>query len=669
MKLWRRRPSEPRALPPPLPAESLPWLLAAALFTVAPHFLYQPGWLTALAGLVFAWRGWLVWKRLPLPPRWLLMLLVTAGVAAIALEYRTLFGRDAGVGLLVLFQGLKLMELKARRDGVVALMLGYFLLLTHYFHSQSIATGLWMFLALLTVTAALLRLHGDGPARPAASLRRAGLLLLQAVPFMLVFYLLFPRISAPLWGLPRDAYAGLTGLSDTMAPGSLSELIQNGAIAFRVEFAGPVPPRPALYWRGPVLVSYDGVRWHPNPKEDLRTPDIEARGPEIAYTLTLELHNQRWLLPLDSPRAGPPESVLTQDRQLLAKQKVIARGRYAFRSVLDYRHNGVEQPDVLARALELPPRRNPRSLALAARWRAEDPRPERLVQKALAFFRQEPFFYTLRPPYLGREAMDEFLFDTRRGFCEHYASAFVVLMRAAGVPARVVTGYQGGEVNPVDGYLTVRQSDAHAWAEVWLAGEGWRRVDPTAAISPARVESGIAAALPDAEGLPLMLRMDVDWLMQWRNRWEAVNNTWNQWVLGYNPERQRQLLSRLGLPDTDWRTLAAALAGSTGLLLLALLLWSLGRRPRLAPELRLWQRFCSRAARGHPALLIQPWEGPLAYAARLAEEAPPLAELAAEAAGLYAALRYGPPLPPLQRRQLQQGLAACIHRLPSRRLS
>ncbi|HET7775657.1 MAG TPA: DUF3488 and transglutaminase-like domain-containing protein [Azospira sp.] len=663
---WRRQ-QLPRRAPPPLPPAIVPWLLASAIATAGPHALHQPLWLTAFAGLILGWRGWLWWRQQASPPRWALLLLACAGIAAIVSEYRTLFGREAGVGLLVLFLALKLMELKSRRDGVVALMLGYFLLLTHYFHSQSIPTGLWMLLALVVVTAALLRLHGDAGASPQASLRHAGRLLLQALPFMLVLYLLFPRISGPLWGLPQDAHAGLSGLSDTMAPGSLSNLIQNGSIAFRVQFDGPVPPRSRLYWRGPVLDFYDGTVWRPRFLPDRRPARVEVLGPETAYVTTLEAHNQRWLLALDSPTALPPDSERGNDLQVLARQPVTSRNRYTFRSALAYRHNPEERPDILQRALQLPAQRNPRTRELAARWQQETPNPEQLIGRALTLFREEQFFYTLRPPLLGPEAMDEFLFATRRGFCEHYASAFVVLMRAAGLPARVVTGYQGGEINPVDGYLTVRHSDAHAWAEVWLAGEGWRRMDPTAAIAPARVESGIAAALPEGEFLPVLARVDLGWLVQLRNRWEATNNAWNQWVLGYNPVRQKELLSRLGMQDPDWRSMAAALAASIGLLLLGLTLWSLGRRPRLAPEERLWRQFCARAGRPAPSLRKAEWEGPLAYGARVARALPSLAAVAEEASGLYATLRYGPPLAPADRQLLLKRLAACIRRLPSRR--
>lgn len=658
--------ARPKPPPAPLASGHLPWLLAAALATAAPHALSQPPWLSAYIGLLFLWRGWLWLRQRPLPPRWLLMLLVAAGVAGIGAQYRSLFGRDPGVALLVLFIALKLMELRGRRDGVIVLMLGYFLLLTHYFYSQSIATGLWMLTALLAVTAALLRLHGDDRATPAATLGRATGLLAQALPFMLVLYLLFPRVSGPLWGLPRDAYAGLTGLSDTMAPGSLSNLIQNGGIAFRVQFEGSPPPRQKLYWRGPVLDSYDGTTWRPRFAPDRRAPQLQFQGPSVAYTTTLEASGQRWLLALDAPATLAPNTLLTNDLQALAREPLQSRSRLAWRSVLDYRHNVDERRDILARSLQLPPGRNPRTLALARAWRQENAQPEALVARALQLFRAENFVYTLQPPLLGAEAMDDFLFTTRRGFCEHYASAFVVLMRAAGVPARVVTGYQGGEINPVDGYLTVRQSDAHAWAEVWIEGQGWRRVDPTAAISPARVESGIAAALPDSESLPVLVRLDLDWLRQLRNQWEAANNAWNQWVLGYNPERQREVLRRLGLQQPDWRSMATVLGTATAVMLLGLTLWSLGRRPPRDPVQQAWQHFCTRAARLGPARLA--WEGPRDYAARLGRERPRLADLAAEAANLYIALRYGPALAPADVKQQLKRLRACSRRLPARKL-
>jgi len=655
MKRTARQPAKPGA---PLEPGAVPWLLAVALATAAPHGEHLPLWLSLLVGTLLIWRAWAWRQNARLPARWPLALLVVGGVSGIGWQFHTLFGRDAGVALLVLLMALKPMEMRSRRDALVVVMLGFFLLLTHYFYSQSIPTGLWLLAAATLLTAALIRLHGG--AQPIGAIARyAGSLLAQALPFMLILYLLFPRIAGPLWGLPQDAHSGLSGLSDKMAPGSLSNLIQSGAIAFRVQFSDELPKKSELYWRGPVLNEYDGLTWQARalPPSSTASPAIEARGKAYRYVSTLEAHNQRWLLALDVPTTLPPDSQLTATFEALARAPLHSRTRAAFTSAVDFRANIVESAAVLQQALRLPPEVNPRSRALAAEWRAQARSPDRIAEAALAMFRQEPFFYTLRPPLLGPHAMDEFLFATRRGFCEHYASAFVFLMRAAGVPARVVTGYQGGELNPVDGFLVVRQSDAHAWAEIWLAGKGWVRFDPTAAVAPSRVEQGIAAALPAGEPLPMLMRLDVDWLRDLRNRWEAANNAWNQWVLGYNPQRQQEVLSRLGFKEPDWRSMTAALALLCGSALLLVTAWTLYQRNTADPAQRAWQRYCARLKR--QGIGRADWEGPRDFAARVACERPELAAVTREAAAHYAALRYGQGGPE-QLRRLQE----CTRRLP-----
>lgn len=615
-----------------------PWLFAAALATTLPHVEHQPPWLSALATLLFAWSGWLWWRNGRLPGRWVLAALVAVACGGVLFEFRTLFGRDAGVAMLVVFMAMKLLELRSRRDAVVVVTLGYFLLLTHYFYSQSIPTGLWLLGAMTLVTAALVRLHGGAASTPAATLRYAGLLTLQAVPFMLVLYLLFPRVSGPLWGLPQDAHSGRSGLSDLMAPGNIANLALSGEIAFRVRFTATVPPRDRLYWRGPVLEAYDGKTWRQQTSRP-RPPQIEALSPTLAYETTLEPHQQRWLLALDAPGTLPADLALESTLTATSRVPIVQRQRFSLTAALDYRFNPDEERPVLSRNLLLPPAANPRARALAESWRQEESSPERLVQKALTLFSGAGFTYTLQPPLLGEHPVDDFLFVTQRGFCEHYASAFVVLMRAAGVPARVVTGYQGGEANPVDGFVVVRQSDAHAWAEVWLAGRGWTRVDPTAAVSPSRVESGIAAAMPAGEPLPALIQLRSDWLRTLHFRWEAINNAWNQYVLGYNPQRQRELLTRLGLPDADWRKLAAALTIACGGLLLAVTAWALYQRPRRDPAARLWQKALRRLARSQ--VNSPPWETPLALARRLEDEHPALAPAVRELAEAYLQARYG----------------------------
>lgn len=618
---------------------TVPWLFATALATTLPHFGHQPLWLSFATATTLTWSSWLWWHGLRLPNRWLLVFLVTASCAGIVLEYRTLLGRDAGVAMLLLFMAMKLLEIRSRRDAYVVVNLGYFLLLTHYFHSQTIPVGLWLLGALTIVTAALIRLHGGTASAPWSTLRYAGLLTLQAIPFMLVLYVLFPRVSGPLWGLPQDAHAARSGLPEQISLGGIANLALNSDIAFRVRFAEGVPDRSQLYWRGPVMEDYDGTVWSQRPRSS-RPPTVEALSTPLRYEITLEAHNQHWLLALDAPTSLPPETRQTATLSVLSRPPVNQRQRYSLDATLSYRYNRQESPAILQHNAQLPPSTNPKTRALAEEWRRTDHSPERLIQRALALFREQEFSYTLQPPLLGEQPIDDFLFKTRKGFCEHYASAFVVLMRAAGLPARVVGGYQGGELNPVDGYLVVRQSDAHAWAEVWLAQRGWVRVDPTAAVSPSRVESGLATSIPGAQSLPALFQVDSTWLRTMRYRWEALNNAWDQWVLGYNPQRQRELLTRLGVPDPDWRTLTSLLMLASLAVLLFTTACILYRQPRPDPAQRLWRRALSRLRRRQ--VQCASWETPLGLAERMRGERPELADAVQDIATAYCNARYGP---------------------------
>jgi transglutaminase-like putative cysteine protease len=640
---WRRRAPVAKSRPL-LEHGAIPWLLAVAVATTLPHAVHLSWWLSLASGMALLGRAGLWLRNGRLPRRWALVLIVFAGTAGIAWQYRSLFGRDPGIALLVFFMALKPMEMTSRRDGLVIILLGFFLLLTHYFNSEDIATGVWLLASATLLTAALLRMYG-GTQPICGVFRYSAVLIAQSLPFMLILFLLFPRIPGPLWGMPRDTYDGLTGLSSQMSPGSLDNLILSGAVAFHVRFDTDVPDRTQLYWRGPVFDSYDGRTWRASysslPQASNKPVVIETlETVGIDYTITLEAHNRRWLLALDMPISLPGEATLTPTFEVLASRPVRYRSRFSFRSTPDYVANREETPRIIQQALSLSRRFNPRTQELAESWRREFVAPERISVAALRFFREEEFFYTLQPPALGQHAVDEFLFNTRRGFCEHYASAYVVLMRAAGVPARVVTGYQGGEFNPVDDSLTVRQSDAHAWAEIWLEGKGWRRVDPTAAVAPSRIERGIDAALP--EGLLPLMRFDRGWLahlQSLRYRLEAVNNAWDQWVLGYNSERQREILAGLGMDDPDWQSMATAMLLAIGIALLSIVGWTLVRRSKSPAETRAWRRFCARLERF--GIQRAPWEGSLDLAARVAHEKPEIAPLVRRASNHFAELRYG----------------------------
>lgn len=613
------------------------WLFACAVLTLLPDVEHAPVWLTVAVCTAIAWRVALWWRRAALPPRWLLTFLVIAGSAGIFLTYRQFFGKDPGIGLLILFLALKLLELRSVRDGLAVIFLCYFLLLTHFLNEQGIGVAGFTLAALVVVTAALASL-GHAGRSTAEHLRLSALMLAQAAPFMLVLFLLFPRVQGPLWGMPADAYSGMSGLSDTMSPGSISNLSLSGEIAFRVKFEGEAPSKPALYWRGPVLSFYDGRTWSAGVRQAKVSPPDTASGPTFRYSVTLEPHNKNWLFALEMPRSLPPDAILSRDYQLLSKTPVRSRIRYEMQSHLDFVPGADESAASLQSHFNLPAN-NPRTRALAEQWRRELATHEAIIGRMLNHFRQESFFYTLTPPLLGENSIDQFLFDTRRGFCEHFASAFVFAMRAAGVPARVVTGYQGGELNPVDGYLIVRQSDAHAWAEVWLESKGWVRIDPTAAIAPSRIETGLASAVSAGEPLPFLVRVDLSWLRQIRFSWEAVTNSWNQLVLGYTPERQREVLSRFGMREPDWKAMTAAMAALCGFLLLGLTLWVLHKRIRIDKTVRAWNRLSRRLAR--VGLARKDWEGPADYAHRVALSRPELTQSLEAIAALYIELRYG----------------------------
>ncbi|MFA6119969.1 MAG: DUF3488 and transglutaminase-like domain-containing protein [Sideroxydans sp.] len=613
-------------------------LIASILLVSAPHAEHLPIWISAMCVALLGWRGYLAYSGTPLPSRWLLLLITLAGVAAIGIGFRSLFGREVGVTLLILLASLKLLELKAVRDATVLIYLSCFIIITNFFYSQSIPTALFMLLSLIVIVATWVNLQtGSLSLKP--RLRIAGLLLLQAIPLSLILFVLFPRIQGPLWGMPQDAYAK-SGLSDTMSPGSMSKLSLSDEVAFRATFSSTAPMREQMYWRGPVLWDFDGTTWKRGHNATLQKPILANVGTPVDYTVTLEPHNKLWLFALDMPTNISVAADMAPDFQLLSRTPVNARLRYNARSQLTYRANLNEPPQQIKRALDLPRGYNPKAMQLAAEWRAKNKSDEAIANTALRYFNQNAFSYTLEPPLLGTHSVDDFLFITKQGFCEHYASSFVFLMRAANVPARVVTGYQGGEYNELGGYYILRQADAHAWAEVWLTNRGWVRVDPTAAISPARIQSGLSAALPDNAALPFMARNPPQWMRELRFNWDALANQWNQWVLGYNSERQFAFLTRLGMEDITWQKLAMnMLAGIfilVGIFTLILLRRLVVRQND--PVQAAWLKVCKKLAKA--GLPRAPHEGPEDYTARVIAARPQSASAMHDIAKRYTDLRY-----------------------------
>lgn len=629
---------------PPLPRALLHGLLLCVLMVVAPHAVHLPTWVVALCAALLLWRLHLNFSGQPLPGRGLLTALTLSAAGGILIEHHTLFGREAGVTLLMLLTAFKLLELSTRRDAVALLLLACFIIITNFLYSQSLAIGLYMAVTLLAIVAVWIQLNAPGCAWQ-ARLKLAATLLAQAIPLTLVLFVLFPRVQGPLWGLPNDAFAR-SGLDDKMSPGSMGRLALSDEVAFRVSFQGSAPRRDQLYWRGPVLWQFDGLNWTVGKAASAIQPVLADADQPVQYSVTLEPHNKTWLFALDLPAQLSVPARIGDDFQLLSPTPVNARLRYEARSLLQYRANPTEAPAQLRRALQLPAGVNPRARQLAAEWRAAEwhaagPDAAAVVRRALEHFNRQEFRYTLEPPLLqGPNGMDEFLFATRQGFCEHYAAAFVFLMRAADIPARVVTGYQGGEYNAYGNYYIVRQSDAHAWAEVWLADAGWRRVDPTAAIAPERVERGLAAALPDNAALPFLARDPPQWLRGLRLNLDTLTNRWNQWVIGYDSERQFAFLSRFGLDALEWQQMAVnimvALAALIGLYALVMLRRLIARRPDRTQAA--WLHLCRKLARA--GLPREAHEGPWDYALRVSAARPELAAALQDIAARYITLRY-----------------------------
>ncbi|MCX7220490.1 MAG: DUF3488 and transglutaminase-like domain-containing protein [Burkholderiales bacterium] len=628
-------------------------LLLAGLLVLLPHSSALPWWSTAACLILMGWRAMLTESGRRLPSLWILTPICLLLMTAVYLSYHTLFGREAGVCMLAILLTCKLLEMHAKRDIFIVIFLSFFLLLSSFFDSQTIASAAWATLATLALLTALLSFQYTG-LMPSLwqRIKLAMRILGMALPLTVIAFFLFPRIQGPLWGLPGDANTGRSGLSNSMTPGNISKLVQSEEIAFRVKFSGALPGKSDLYWRGIVLNSFDGRSWThaEQPQHQLRrqpdSEDAQARsqpeeaslaGEAVVQDIILEASGQPWLFALDIPAAAPQISEmqvrLNRQRELNTASEINSRLRYSVVSHTSYRLQAQLSAADLQSSLALPSSYNPKTRNYAATLRQSSSSPQQAIVAVLNLFRNENFSYTLEPPLLGANSVDDFLFGSRAGFCEHYSSAFVVLMRAMGIPARVVTGYQGGSLNRVDRQLEVRQSDAHAWAEVWLSGRGWLRVDPTAAVAPERIQKNLSATQP-ARGLAGFIQLSMNqnsWLAgSWnavRMRWNAANNSWNLWVLNYDQGKQFNLIRALGLEGYDWTQLSLFAFLLIGAAMAAMALPFMLNRPQVKPLDRLYLNLCQKMAnQGYPKLAH---EAPQTYADRLQAQRPDSAAIAA----------------------------------------
>lgn len=629
---------------------------------IIPQLLSMPPHLAGLVLLPLAWR-WVAelrgWKPVPMPVR---VGATAISVFMLIMTYGALTGRHAAVSLLALMLALKLLETFKVRDARVVASLSVFMCGTQFLFSQGIPMMFYAGAVLLgtLVSLALLQRReawlpsGKAPVMRSsvfADLGYSGKLLAVSLPIALVMFLFFPRWGGPLWGVPETSLDAKTGLSDSMSPGSIQGLFMDDSPAFRADFSGPTPAPSHLYWRGPVFWDFDGTEWKGTfYSRNLPPESVPTEQPgSIHYQVQMEPTEQHWMFALDYPVSAPRGAKLTLDFQIYSFRPVTQLKSYEMVSSPDF----VDSPGLKnthrVSALKLPEGFNPQTRELIQAWRQETESDVDLVNRALAYFNEENFFYTLNPPLLSEDTVDEFLFETRSGFCEHYASAFTVMMRMAGIPARVVTGYQGGWRSTIGNYLLVRQSDAHAWSEVWLPNRGWTRVDPTAAVAPGRVERGAFDALETRRYM-----FDFEWLRDAKNGLDLLQRTWNQWVIAFGLDQQSKLFKPFGKDYLDSTQLVSIMVGIITVisLLLMPILFRLRGASNLDAAGKQWYRFRKKLEKAGVATSpsMTPQELYMVAADRISEARAELSRIT----GLYRQIRYAPQAPALK--ELEQAV-------------
>ena len=618
------------------------WVVLSMALVISPHLSRFPAWSIILIFALLIWRIVCIKHTNWLIPKWLLVIIIILSMFGTFIYLGTLIGKTAGSALLSILLALKLHESRSRRDYMLLISLSFFIIVTNFLFSQSIPTVIYMLITIIILLMSMISINQDSaPIDFRYKFKLATKMLLQALPLMLIMFVLFPRISGPLWTLPDDQHSATTGLSDTMSPGNISNLIQSNATAFRAKFEANVPQQNQLYWRAMVLWYFDGQTWEKGKQNLSPAPMLSSSSPEVEYTITLEPHQKNWLFALDIPTDVPNNITYTNNFVLRSEEKVTSLYQYKLKSRLSYNMQPNISPWELSAGLKIPVGTNAKTILFGQQLAKQYSKPEDTVNHMLRYFNQENFQYTLRPPATpGFDPVDQFFFDTRRGFCEHYASSFTLIMRAAGIPARVVLGYQGGTINPLNQVHTVRQSDAHAWSEVWIKNRGWVRVDPTAAIAPQRIEQNLNAALSPNESRPFHMQLSSGIFQDVRFYWDALDNQWNQWIVGYDDKLQQKLLTsvldqKLALSDLVLLMVVTLCIAFFIIILFIIKPWG---KPKQDPVVKVYSQFCEKLS--SQGLSREPHEGPQDFAEKAVKKFPQQKSTIELITRLYIRLRY-----------------------------
>lgn len=616
------------------------FLLLSIGLIALPHINHIPLPVFIVFYLLLSWRFICIWQKNYLPNNALLFIVTTAAIFLLYQQHHSFLGRDAGTSLFILALALKLLEIKKERDLYLVNYLTFIVATSQFLFQQSILMAMYILLVTCVLLATLVSINSQKP-ETIPALKTAAIIIFQALPISIVLFVLFPRVEAPRWMMFGQQNSARTGLSDSLEPGSISQLGLSDELVFRVKFKESLPPRNMRYWRGPVYSKTDGKKWtefKTSTKNDT-VNKVVYTGKKYQYTLMMEPQDKDWVFALDMPSTFPKGLEKNPQYQLINSNNNNQRAEYKISSYTQYNTGSISKK-AYKENIQLPDTPSKKLTQLVTQLHGFDKPAEDYIQSVLRHFKIEEFHYTLRPPLMGNKPIETFLFDKRYGFCSHYATAFVYLMRIAGIPARVVGGYQGGEFNQVGGFLEIKQANAHAWTEVWLKGKGWTRYDPTAAIAPERIEQDVNIDLQIATGLINFapnLNNALPWMKQARQMWSNIDYSWQRWVINYSTENQTEFFSSLGLHDI--KSIFYWLIGSIGFLTI-IIAWVILRHKKtdLAEEVKLYQLFCKKMSKigldKHSSETVQ------YFCKRIQKQRPDLASQAIKITMIFTRLHY-----------------------------
>lgn len=576
------------------------FLLSSIGLITFPHVWHLPAAILAFFSILLMWRFIGIWKPQWLPHKLIVLLLLLGSIPLLLSQYRGFLGRDAGTSLFVIALSLKLLEIRKERDLYLICYLAFIVASSQFLFEQSIFMAAYILFVCCVLLTTMIFINSPQP-QTLAAFKKSAIILIQAIPIAVVLFLLFPRIEAPRWTWFKDSSKAKTGLGETMEPGSISNLGMSAELVFRAKFKNnDIPPKTQLYWRGVVYSHTDGKRWSRSKgysyKPYMDTPIFEGKSYE--YTLLMEPQQKNWVFTLEMPSKYSKPLYNTQTYQLHTRSNPDSRNEYQIVSHPQY-NTGYITKGEFQQNTQLPGEPSTRIVQLVEKLNGFKGKPQDFIYALLRHFATEEFHYTLMPPLMDKNPIETFLFENRYGFCSHYATAFVYLMRVANIPARVVAGYQGGQINKVGKFIEVRQANAHSWAEVWLDGKGWTRFDPTSAVAPARIEQGIDVDQQISAGevnFASAVIQDIGWLQEAEQLWQSLDYNWQRWVIHYNTDNQARFLSKLGI--AGFKSMVYWMVAFVALLVLCLAAYLFkGNQDSSDKAKRLYQQFCDKLAR------------------------------------------------------------------------